>query len=467
MKDDMALHILQLNTSDEGGGAERVVWNLYRSYLEHGYQASVAVGKRRSVDPGIIALESDAYRNRWAKFWISVANTASPLLKKLQGGWRLYDFLCYGMGQTGRWLRSQRGYEDFDFPATWHLLDLLPCLPDIIHCHNLHGGYFDLRALPLLSHRFPIVLTLHDAWLLSGHCSHAIDCSRWKTGCGHCPDLSVFPPIRRDATAYNWRRKEQIYGQSRLYLATPCKWLREKVKKSIIARAVKEYRVISNGVDLSLFYPDNKAKARILLGIPMKARVVLFTARRIKKNDWKDYQTLRSALIRAAHQMPGEEVILLALGEDGPSERIGRLEIRYIPYQKEPKTVASYYRSADIYVQASHADTFPNTILEAFACGIPVVATVVGGIPEQVKSMAHGHKRTEHSTYQADQATGVLVPPADAEAMASAIGWLFQDELLRQKLGENAFRDAKNRFNLQRQAGAYLRWYKEIIFNWR
>ncbi len=69
----------------------------------------------------------------------------------------------------------------------------------IVQCHNLHGGYFDLRALQWLSARVPTLLTLHDMWTLTGHCAHALGCDRWRTGCGRCPDLKLDPAIRADA----------------------------------------------------------------------------------------------------------------------------------------------------------------------------------------------------------------------------------------------------------------------------
>ena len=108
----------------------------------------------------------------------------------------------------------------------------------------------------------PTVLTLHDAWLLSGHCAHSFDCERWKTGCGECPDLTIEPAIRRDATADNWVRKRDIYARSRLYVATPSPWLMGRVEQSMLAPAVEQARVIPNGVDLSVFRPADKRSIR-------------------------------------------------------------------------------------------------------------------------------------------------------------------------------------------------------------
>lgn len=343
------------------------------------------------------------------------------------------------------------------------LLDLPPERPDIVHCHNLHGGYFDLRALPRLSQQVPTVLTLHDAWLLSGHCAHSFDCERWKTGCGQCPDLTIYPAIKRDATAYNWRRKRDIYAKSRLYVATPSHWLMEKVKQSMLAPAIAEARIIPNGVDISVFRLADKRAVREALGIPQDARMLLFTANGIRRNAWKDYQTLRTAVGMVAERLKDGKVLFIALGENAPPERIGRAVIRFIPYQRDPEVVAAYYQAADVYVHAARADTFPNTVLESLACGTPVVATAVGGIPEQVKSLKHGAQSLGHPTYGPEEATGVLVSPGDAEAIAEAVVTLLTNETLHKRLAENAAQDAQERFDLPRQVDDYLNWYAEIL----
>jgi glycosyltransferase involved in cell wall biosynthesis len=328
-------------------------------------------------------------------------------------------------------------------------------LPDIVHCHNLHGYYFDPRVLPRLSRQLPVVFTLHDAWLLSGHCAHSFDCERWTTGCGHCPDLTIYPAIARDATAWNWRRKQRIFAASRLYISTPCEWLMRKVQASMLAPAMKQSKVVPYGVDLAVFRPGPKAEARTQCGIPQDAEVLIFTANGIRRNVFKDYQMMRSSLARLGERRKDGRLLMLAVGEDAPAERIGSAELRFVPYQKDPAAVAAYYQASDIYLHAARADTFPNTVLEALACGIPVVATAVGGIPEQVKSLDHSVR----------DATGILVAPSDSDAMADAIETLLDDSPLRLRLGGNAVEDARNRFCLDRQVSAYLDWYHELAQN--
>lgn len=330
------------------------------------------------------------------------------LFPLVRGTWRL--------SQTVRWLvepRRQwdinRGIEDFHSPGTWRLLELIPQIPHIIHCHNLHGQYFDLRALPWLSRQIPVVLTLHDAWLLSGHCAHSFDCERWKIGCGHCPDLTIYPAIRSDATAYNWQRKRKIYRHSRIYVATPSHWLMQKVRQSMLLSSMVEERVIPNGVDLFVFHPDDRSAVRAALGIRQDAKVLLFAANGIRLNVWKDYQTMRTTVALVAESFKQEDVLFIALGENAPAERIGQAEIQFVPYQKDPNVVAHYYQAADVYVHAARADTFPNTVLEALACGTPVVASAVGGILEQVKGLNIsnlGFRISDLNKYRMDDATG-------------------------------------------------------------
>ncbi|MBW6519283.1 MAG: glycosyltransferase [ANME-2 cluster archaeon] len=98
------------------------------------------------------------------------------------------------------------------------------------------------------------------------------------------------------------------------------------------------------------------------------------------------------------------------------------------------------------FVPAARTDTFPTTIIESISCCTPVIATAVGGIPEQVQ----------------DGFTGYLTPPGDVEAMAGRVVELLEDEGLRLRMGEQAADDARKRFDLERQAQEYLDWYEKI-----
>jgi glycosyltransferase involved in cell wall biosynthesis len=239
----------------------------------------------------------------------------------------------------------------------------------------------------------------------------------------------------------------------------------QKVEQSILAASIKQARVIPYGIDLNLFRSASKQDARTRLGLPQDSIILLFAANRIRDNVFKDYRTLETALAIIAERPQAKGVLLVALGEDSPAEQIGHAELRFVPYQKEPSVVASYYQAADLYLHAARADTFPNAVLEALACGTPVVATAVGGIPEQVKGLKldGSEELANINRHHMDDATGFLVPPADPQAIAFAVKRLLKNSSLRVRMADNAARDAKERFDLQKEADSYLDWYREVL----
>jgi glycosyltransferase involved in cell wall biosynthesis len=460
------LNILQLSTCDVLGGAEKVAWDLFQAYRERGHTSWLAVGRKRLDDPDVYEIRRSPSRALAARFGRTL-NTGSARHGNLVPSARQpRPWLRAMAGGAGSVMAWTLGFEDFNYPGSWRVLELPSARPDIVHAHNLHGGYFDLRFLPHLSHQAPVILTLQDAWLLSGHCAHSFDCERWRTGCGNCPDLNTYPAVRRDATHHNWQQKQQIYGSSRVYVAAASHWMMKKVEQSMLAPAIVESRVIPYAVDLSIYRPADRDSARATLGISPDARVMLFSAVGIRQNPYKDYRTLRSAIALVADRLNEHSLLLLALGEDAAPEHVGRAEVRFIPFQKDPRMVARYYQAADIYVHAAHAETWGLTITEALACGAPVVATAVGGIPEQIKGLRIadcGPQIADLNGYGQDEATGMLVAGGDAEGMARCIERLLADEALRRQLGQNAARDARQRFDLNRHADDYLGWYREIL----
>jgi glycosyltransferase involved in cell wall biosynthesis len=409
------VRILQVSTSDRGGGGEAVALGLHRALRGRGHEAWLAVGRRRTAEEGVLAIASARHDGR-------------PRLQRAARALR----------DPGVAFDVFRGREDFRFPSSRRVLELPPVRPEVLHLHNLHGAYFDLHALPELSASTATVLTLHDEWTYTGHCAYTLDSERWLTGCGDCPHLDVYPALRVDGTAANWRLKRDLWARSKVHVVCPSTWLLERVRRSILAPAAVSERVIPNGVDLEVFSPADRAEARQGLGVQLDARVLVFTAQATRSNPYKDFATLRSALARLE-----QPVVAFALGEEAPPEHVGRAELRSTAVDREG--VAQHLQAADLYVHATRADNHPLAVLEALACGTPVVAARVGGIPEQV-----------------GEQTGALVEPGDADALAGAIDGLLADRERRSRMADAAVADARARFSLDRQVDAYLELYAEL-----
>lgn len=429
------LAIAQVNTREQRGGAETIALQLMRGYRRRGHQAWLLVGREEASTAGVLPFPSDPRA------------TAAHLMA---GPMRLLD--------------RRRGLETYRYPKTGRMLEGLPGEPDIVHLHNLHGGYFDLRVLPALSRRLPVFLTLHDAWLLSGHCAHSFDCDRWRTGCGSCPDLTIYPAVRKDATARNWQRKRDIFRSSRLHVVSPARWLLDRVSTSILAPALESLRVIPNGVDLLTFRPDQRAAARARLGLPAHGPVLLIAGSAGPTNPFKDFPTARRAATGAAERL-GRDVTVLLLGDSGSDAREGNALLRPIRFRHDPSDVAAYFQAADVYLHASRADTFPTSVIEAMACGTPVIATAVGGIPEQLGEPSRWAAGGGGPSFDPTRASGMLVPAGDAEAMADGAAALIENPALRHELGLNAARRAALCYDAERQCDAYLDGYRAALFS--
>lgn len=454
------INILQVSTSDLGGGAERSAHNLFRIYKERGHKSWLAVGVKKTNNNDIYEFVNN--NNKWVQWWDRILTEHNTKISRIRGFGRLLRILR-NAGQPMRWIYTQLGVEDFYYPATGKLLRQMPEMPDILHCHNLHGGYFDLRKLPELSIKVPTILNLRDAWLLTGHCALPLNCKRWKTGCGKCPDLSLFPAVKRDATAFNWSKKKEIFRQSRVYVSTPSEWMMNLVQNSFISNSIIESRVIPNGVNTKIFTPKNKSASRHKLDLPETASILMTAGFSLRSNVWKDYETLHAAIISLGKTWRGAELILLVVGDTGHDEKIGNISIKYIPFQNRPEDLADYYCASDIYIHVAKVESFGNVLIEARACGTPVISTAVGGIPEHVRSLGWEGLPKGVKGYELSDANGILINSGDEKSIVKASEVLLNNSEILAGLGRNSIKDVKENYSLDIQANRFIEWYSEIL----
>ncbi len=466
----MKLRVVQVSPRDVWSGAERIAWLLFRGLKARGFQSEMAVGVKTSADPDIrVVPHGDSYPGIRRIAWV-----AQQLLvkhgKSARGLYRLSRFVRT-LVEPGSVLDSYRGREDYRFPGTCRIIDPSDP-PDILHLHNLHGNYFDLRALPALSHGVPTVLTLHDLWTLTGFCTYPLGCERWQTGCGRCPLLRSRPSIvpaawRKDGSAGNWREKESLYAGSRLFLTCPSEWLMGKAARSILAPSVIGRQVIPYGIDLSVFRPGDRRKAREALGIAADRPVALVLGTRILRNPVKGYRVIRDAMIRLGSGWKGPRVLLLVVGSKAPDGNFAGLDIRFVSHAGDAEAVRTCYLAADVYIHGATEDNFPNTVLEALACGTPVVSTAAGGIPEQVRparvpGISAGAAARNLAGHPPEESTGILVPVGDSALLAKAVEWILSNGETRRLMGIHAAKDARLRFGLDRQLDDYEKVYAAL-----
>jgi sugar transferase (PEP-CTERM/EpsH1 system associated) len=203
---------------------------------------------------------------------------------------------------------------------------------------------------------------------------------------------------------------------------------------------------ICNGVDTTRFAPGNVVAARTALGLPADVLVVGTVGR---LDPVKDQAGLIQAFDRLRARHPRA---VLVIAGDGPCRQDLQAQVATLGLGDrvrllgERKDVPTVLQALDVFVLPSIAEGISNTILEAMATGVPVVATRVGGSPELVDSGA----------------TGVLVPRQDPEALAAAIGSYLADPGLLARHGRAARQRVLDRFGLATMRDAYAALYSDL-----
>ena len=310
--------------------------------------------------------------------------------------------------------------------------------PDIIHLHNIHGGYFQTNLLPKLSKIAPVVWTFHDMFPITGHCAHSFECEKWKSGCGKCERLDIYPSIQKDRTKFLWNYKNRIFNSADFTIVTPSLWLKKCVEQSFLKN--KDIRLIYNGIDLENFTKTDKSEARKKLGLPDSKKIVLFSADGGVKNPFKGGEFVFKAFEKLKNR---NDILFLNIGGENGQKSENWLDFGYV---NDPKIMAKLYSAADIYLFPTLADNCPLTAIESLACGLPVVTFETGGVPEIVEN----------------EESGFVVEYKNGEKLVEALEKLLNNDELREKMAENAI-SASKKFSSERMALDYMKLYEELL----
>lgn len=251
--------------------------------------------------------------------------------------------------------------------------------PDIIHLHNIHGYYINIRVLFdfLRSFGRPVVWTLHDCWAFTGHCAHftVAGCEKWKTGCYGCKRKNTYPKsILLSRAKRNYRLKKELFTQlDNMTIVTPSEWLADVTRRSFLNKY--PVHAIPNGVDLSVFRPTD-GDFRQRYGLEGK-KIILGVA-----SAWGQSKGIDDFV--ALNEIVGDDykIVIVGMGE-GESSRLPE-DILVIPRTNDVKELAEIYTAADVFFNPSKEETMGLTTVEAMACGTPVVTSDLTAVPEVV-----------------------------------------------------------------------------------
>jgi glycosyltransferase involved in cell wall biosynthesis len=255
-----------------------------------------------------------------------------------------------------------------------------------------------------------------------------------------------FPAIGLNTGKWLLTRKRRIYAQSNLTIVCPSRWLQGLACESPLLQG-KDIRWIPNGIDTGFFRPSvDKGAAKRALGIGPERKVVLLTAEKLLKSDYKGGADLLKVLkLLDTEQAAG--VTLLTLGHDALPHTYSWLQTRSIGYMKEQTQILAALQASDVYIHTSRADNLPNTLIEAISCGLPCVAFDIGGCGEIVRQGENGF----------------LIPPFHHQKFAEQTAYLLHREAEHRQFSEKAREIAVSDFDVTLMADRYFQLFSTLL----
>jgi len=230
----------------------------------------------------------------------------------------------------------------------------------------------------------------------------------------------------------------------------------ERIRQEFLAAGVPPEKIahLPHGVDTARFRPaspDERVALRRRLGLPADALVIAWTGRVLKG---KGLETLLGAFERVAAAEPGAHLLLVGSGsgqalsiEDELRGRVQASGLRpRVTFAGRVDAVEDWLRASDVFAFPSLVEALGISLIEAAACGLPCVGSRTGGIVDVIE----------------EGRTGLLVPPGDAEALASALRALLSDPGARAAMGEAGRHLGVRRFDVEDSLERYRSLFREV-----
>lgn len=335
--------------------------------------------------------------------------------------------------------------------------------PDIIHIHNIHGYFLNYKILfDYLSHSgIPVVWTVHDCWLYTGHCYYYsfANCHRWKAGCGHCPQQRKFPASWLfDRSKRNYTDKMEAFTslkRDKMVVVPVSDWIRGEMQHSFMRKY--DMQVIHNGIDTEIFRPcDTDPATGAKMSVTSAAKDERNAAGAIKRkyhlegkqiylgvaSIWSKEKGIDD-FITLAHMLNEDERIVLVGVDERLSKRLPQ-QIITIARTGNIHQLAALYSLATAFINPTWQDNYPTVNLEAIACGTPVITYRTGGSIEVIT-----------------EATGIIVEQGDVEGLLNAARTVAAKG--KENYREACRRHAINNFRKQDCYAKYIDLYNKLI----
>lgn len=414
------MRVAQVSTFDVHGGAAIAAHRLHHALRDSGVDSTMVVAEKRSGEQQIVSVMDGLPR----KYLRLIARLDRLPVSRLRHP--------YGKIMTPGWIPSGAG-------GRINRLNF-----DLLNLHWVNGGFLSVVEIARLKR--PIVWTLHDMWAICGAEHYDCGSGRFRSGYldGNQPDSETGWDINR----WVWSLKRRKWsGLKDVVFVTPSRWLGKCVSESALF-AGNRVEVIPNGVDESFYSPADKAAARTRWGLPLGKKLILFGAMAATSEPRKGFQELSSALAHLSADVNSNGIELVVFGgRERKTGMVANMTSHFVGSVNDQKGIVDLYSCADVFVAPSLQDNLPNTVLEAMACAVPVVAFNIGGMPDMIRHQQNG--------YLADYRSPM--------SLAEGLRWVLDDPVRYRAMSVSARETVLTGFTGKLQATRYADLYGEIL----
>ncbi len=273
--------------------------------------------------------------------------------------------------------------------CTGHLVAEMPVFKsaDIVHYHLIHNEICSLSELPYLIKLKKSIWTIHDPWILTGHCIYPLDCDKFLFGCSNCPSLDRHFKVKKDTTDLQWEMKRRILSKLDLDIIVSTNWMKNLLEKSPITKNWKRIHVIPFGIDLNRFLPPSEARKSDLKRMYFDNENFTIAFR----EDPSLYKGLNHILEVLKHLRFDKKVNILTVGKKNLIKSLdGKYNIKELGWINDEIEMANFYSCPDLFLMPSEAESFGVMAIESLATGVPVIAQSGTALSELIGSPSAG-----------------------------------------------------------------------------
>lgn len=314
--------------------------------------------------------------------------------------------------------------------------------PDVVHLHCINGYMVNIYKLLdyLKKNRISTVLTLHAEFMYTAGCGHALDCDKWKNGCGECPQRkNGGRPASRvfDRSANEWQfMKKSFEGFDNLVITSVSEWLNNRAKESPFFKK-NQLKVVLNGVDnTNTFTPREFGYLKKELSLKDEKIILHVTA------NFKDPIKGGNYVLEIAKRFEMYNIKFIIVGSNSEIDNLPK-NIIVLPKTKNQKRLADLYSMADITLLTSVKETFSMVTAESLSCGTPVIGFKAGG-PESIALSQYSE----------------FVNHGDINSLENVIlKWVYSEKFNKKDIANLA----KTHYSKEKMYNSYLVIYEDII----